>query len=76
MTVTWNVTPGPDVDNGATSAIANLATTTITCTDNGTYTITATASDGNATATARTELTIANADPVITITSAPTGALP
>ena len=45
--------PGPDVDNGATSAIANLATTTITCTDNGTYTITATASDGNATATAR-----------------------
>ena len=78
VTVAWSVVAGSDVDGGGLCTTGvQAATTTISCTDDGTYTVTATASDGHGgSAAASTTASVSNADPVVTITSAPSPVLP
>jgi hypothetical protein len=75
LTVAWTAAAGSDVDAGASCTIgAQVANTTISCSDNGTYVATVTVSDGHGgAATANTTITIANANPAVAITSAPSG---
>jgi hypothetical protein len=78
MTTTWSVAPQAGVDPGATCAIAdpNAASTTITCTDDGTYTLTVTANDGvNPAVVQNATLTVANVAPTVLITSVTPGSL-
>jgi hypothetical protein len=66
------------VDPGATCSFANPAAvlTTVTCTDDGTYTITLTADDGiDPPVPDSGTLTVANVDPVVTITAPTNGQL-
>jgi hypothetical protein len=75
---TWTITPGPGVDPGATCTFANptAVDTTVTCTDDGTYTATLTANDGFAPPVSdSTTVTVANAPPLVHITSPVNGAL-
>lgn len=75
---TWSVTPGPGVDPGAACVFANpnAVDTTITCTDDGTFTATLIANDGfGGVASDSTTVTVANAPPVVSITSPTNGQL-
>ena len=71
VSVVWVVLPGGDVDAGADCTIANLAATSITCTDDGTYTAIVIASDGfDGAASAQTLVSVRNANPAVAITGA------
>jgi alpha-tubulin suppressor-like RCC1 family protein len=68
-TLSWSAAAGTDVDDGAqcTFTPPDAATTTVTCTDNGTWTLTATADDGvNPPLSDALTLSVVNAVPVIT----------
>lgn len=70
-THTWTATP-ISADAGASCVLGNTGalSTSVSCTDDGTYTLTLTASDGvNPPVPASTTLTLANAAPVVTITT-------
>ena len=73
VSVSWTAVAGADVDAGGACSFGNqTATTTVTCTDEGTYALTATASDGHGgTSDAVTSLSVSNANPVVNISSAP-----
>lgn len=67
----WTITPGADVDAGATCSIADAGAvaTTVTCTDDGTYTLTLTGDDGlNEPVAVSTTLTLFNEAPTVEIT--------
>jgi len=68
-TVAWTYRPAGGVDPGATCAFAHAssATTTLTCTDDGTFAITLKAGDATDTAT----VTVSNAAPRIGVIKAP-----
>jgi hypothetical protein len=67
LTTAWVLEPGPDVDPGATCAVADPAAlvTTAACTDDGTFTARLTASDGELVAQDSAAVTLANARPVL-----------
>ena len=78
LTTAWTYAPAGGVDAGATCAFADAgaASTTVTCTDDGTYTLTLTADDGvNPAVTDTATLTVANVAPVLDITAPADGAL-
>jgi hypothetical protein len=73
-TASWSYAPLAGVDPGASCSFSptDSPATSITCTDDGTYTATLTASDGiNAPVTSSAMVTVSNAAPAVTITSAP-----
>ncbi|WP_133900872.1 PKD domain-containing protein [Actinophytocola oryzae] len=73
---TWQVTPGGDIDAGATCDLADAGAvaTTVTCTDDGTYTLTLTGDDGlNDPVAVTTTLTLFNQAPAVEITTPPDG---
>ncbi|MFI7435321.1 PKD domain-containing protein [Micromonospora haikouensis] len=72
-TATWTVQPVSGVDAGATCTIAdpNVASTTVTCTDDGVWRLTLTATSAGGTATDTATLTVTNAAPTVTV-AAPT----
>ncbi len=77
VTQTWSYSLGAGTDAGMTCqfANANAVDTTITCTDDGTVTVKLTANDGvNPPVEDTATLTIANADPSVSITSPADGA--
>jgi uncharacterized repeat protein (TIGR01451 family) len=65
LTYAWTYTPGADVDVGASCAFgdASAATTTLTCTDDGTYNLTLTVDDGTVSHSASTTVGVSNAAP-------------
>jgi hypothetical protein len=65
----WSVAAGPDVDPGATCALADTGAidTSITCTDDGTYTVTMTASDGTSTVVDDALVLVGNVAPTATL---------
>ena len=72
VTTTWSYTLGAGTDAGMTCSFgdASAVDTTITCTDDGTVTVKLTADDGvNPPVEDTATLTIANADPTVSITS-------
>lgn len=76
LTYQWSATPGPGVDAGAGCSFtaSTSLNTSVTCTDNGTFTATLTASDGGASTSDSAVLTIANANPSVSITAPLAGA--
>jgi uncharacterized repeat protein (TIGR01451 family) len=70
LTYAWSVTAST-ADAGASCSFgdATAASTTITCTDDGTYDLSLEASDGTASPAFTTTLTVANAAPTVTITA-------
>lgn len=73
-TAAWSYAPSSGVDSGATCSFASPSSpsTSITCTDDGTYIATLTAGDGvNAPLSSSVLVTVSNAQPSVTITSAP-----
>ena len=77
LTQTWSYTLGAGTDAGMSCQFADdhAIDTTIRCTDDGTVTLTLTADDGvNPPVAASATLTLANADPTVSITSPADGA--
>lgn len=69
--VTWTYTAGSDVDSGATCSFgdAHAASTTISCTDDGTFFATLTADDGlNAPVSDVARVRLANVPPQVSVT--------
>ena len=76
LTYAWTYAAGAGVDSGATCSFGTptAATTTVTCTDDGAYTATLAVSDGaNPPATDTAAVTIANANPTVTVTAPAAG---
>jgi hypothetical protein len=71
LTYAWSVVGSTGTDAGASCTFADpaKASTTVTCTDDGTYTLRLTVSDGALTATSDAALTVLNASPTVAITS-------
>jgi hypothetical protein len=73
----WTAVPGAGVDSGAVCTFGNALSpnTTVSCSDDGTWTLTLTASDGvNPSVGSSATLTLSNAAPTVSITSATVGA--
>lgn len=70
-TAVWTAVAGSDVDSGASCAFADpaAASTTVTCTDDGTWTLKLTATSAGGSATDEVTLTLANRAPEVTVTS-------
>ena len=71
LVLAWTATPGPGVDAGATCVLATpaAASTSVTCTDDGTWTLTLSADDGTTRTSDSAALTVANAAPITTLTA-------
>ena len=77
LTLLWSYVAGAGVDAGATCSFASStsAVTTVTCTDDGMFTVTLTADDGvNPPVSDSAVVTIANANPTVTIGAPSDGA--
>jgi uncharacterized repeat protein (TIGR01451 family) len=74
LTTTWSAAAGAGTDPGAacTFGNANALSTTVTCNDDGSFTLTLSVNDGhNPAVTSTASLTVANANPGVSITSPP-----
>jgi hypothetical protein len=72
LTKTWSVTPGAGTDPGATCTVASPSSlaTSVTCNDDGTFNLALTVNDGHhSNVVSSTTISVANANPVVDITS-------